>query len=313
MFLTGALALAGGIYLMNEWNDLNGLARASAVVLVVLGTLLVLPKLLIWIVGLVLRYLLRDIKKDFEGLSSTLSSVGEALVGNNKAMYDKIHEYRAANDEDFATLDRDAYERVTAELSSLGFRHLGDVVDQTIEEISDVTTVIRVLGSTDGTTVASLFHFTMPGGDRKGSLMIDLQSEFTDGMFLVTSNLKGLDQTTAATGIDRRQHPLETPMADLVRSHESEKQKSLAAKAGAATCVVIHTLADALDSEKRRQAVKNAFRKQIGYVDPEEVRRIARSVQDEGDENSGETLSDLAAQAADEARRKEQKRGESQQ
>ena len=53
--------------------------------------------------------------------------------------------------------------------------------------------------------------------------------------------------------------------------------------------------------KKRQQAVKNAFRKQIGYVDPEEVRRIAKNI-DPGDSDLG----DVAADAADRARKKEQ-------
>jgi hypothetical protein len=141
----------------------------------------------------------------------------------------------------------------------------------------------------------------------KQLLMCDLATEFTDGTFLATANTRGLDVTTAATGIDRRQHPLETPLPNLVRSHEAEKQKLLAAKAragpgagaGAITCVVVHTLADALASEQRQQAAKNAFRKQIGFIDPEEVRRIAKTADLDDD------MADRAARAADEARRKE--------
>jgi hypothetical protein len=183
-------------------------------------------------------------------------------------------------------------------------------VDETVEEHSGLSTVIRVLASTDGTTSAAFYHYTPPemprgfGGRRL--LMCDLATEFTDATFLATSNTQGLDLTTAATGIDRRQHPLDTPLPELVRSHEAEKQKLLAAKApaaaGAPSCVVIHTLADALQSEQRQQAVKNAFRKEIGYTDPEEVRRIAKTV----DPDDG--MADLSARAAEEARRKQRDR-----
>ena len=81
------------------------------------------------------------------------------------------------------------------------------------------------------------------------------------------------------------------------------------------SCVVIRTLEELLESERRQQEAKNAFRREIGYVDPEEVRRIGRSMDDEendedddGDKPSA-SLSDLAADAADEARRREQGRG----
>ncbi|MDB5173206.1 MAG: hypothetical protein JWN51_1979, partial [Phycisphaerales bacterium] len=89
--------------------------------------------------------------------------------------------------------------------------------------------------------------------------------------------------------------PIGTPISEMLKDHEAEKQKLLAAKEGE-SCVASLTLADAIELQKRQQAVKNAFRKQIGYVDPEEVRRIANRTAE------GAVIADAAADAADEAR-----------
>ena len=60
--------------------------------------------------------------------------------------------------------------------------------------------------------------------------------------------------------------------------------KLRAAKGPVVSCVIINTLDDALESEKRQQELKNRFRKQIGYADPEEVRRIAQGMEAGGEE-----------------------------
>ena len=304
MFLIGAALVAGGVYLMNRWERMPGAGKAGAVVLVVFGTLLALPFLLLVTLKVIFKVLLGRVTRE-------MKKAGAEMLQGNKALYEDVHRFRPAHDDDFESLDRATYDDATRQLASSGFRHLGDVVDETIEEQSGMTTVIRVLASTDGTTMAGFYHYAPPqmplGFEGRRLLMCDLATEFTDGTFLATANTKGLDLTTAATGIDRRQHPLETPLPDLVRSHEAEKQRVLAAKAlakapakaASPTCVVIHTLADALQSEQRQQAVKNAFRKQIGYIDPEEVRRIAKTV----DPDDG--MADLSARAAEEARRKQ--------
>src|SRR5205823_9769097 len=134
----------------------------------------------------------------------------------------------------FEERDRSLYDNAQRELADLGFRHLGDVVDQTIEQTSGLTTVVRVMASTDGSTSAAVYHFRPPqmtrGFESKQLLMADFSTEFTDNTFLMTSNTRGLYQTTTGTGIDRRQHLLETPLAELARLHETEKQKLLAAK-----------------------------------------------------------------------------------
>ena len=303
--LIGTVLLGSGISLMQRWDAMGGGAKSGAVILVVLGTLVLLPFVLVFVLKIAFTWWMGKLTKDLKKGMEEMMAAGGDMVAGNKAMYEKIHTFRVADDEeDFEDIDRSAYDAAQRELSSLGFRHLGDVVDETIEELTGVSPVIRIMASTDGTTVSGFYHFTPPqmprGFGGKELLMCDLGTEFTDGTFLATANSQGLDLTTAATGIDRRQHPLETPIGELVRQHEADKQKLLAAKAEAGTrAVTINTLDDALESEKRQQALKNAFRKQIGYVDPEEVRRIAKNVDDDED------FGDMAARAADEARKKE--------
>jgi hypothetical protein len=303
MFLSGIAAVAGGGYMLNRWETLNGAARSAAIILVVLGTLALLPFVLLLAVRVIFKVVFGKLAKDLGKSMEELKKAGGDMVAGIKALYGQIHEFRNADDEDFESVDRKFYDDAQQRFAELGFRHLGDIVDQTIEQTNGLTTVVRVMSSTDGSTTAGVYHFKPPmmprGFEGKDLVMVDLSTEFSDGTFLLTSNTKGLDLTTTPTGLHRMQHELTTPIEQLVAAHETEKQKLLAAKQGA-TVVTINTLSDALESEKRQQAVKNAFRKQIGYVDPEEVRRIASRVDESG------VTAEAAAQAADEAGTKAQ-------
>lgn len=293
--LPGAAALVGAVYLLSRWDELGGAGRTGGIVLAVLGALLVLPVLLVLGLRLFMMLMLRR-------AAGQLGKMGEAMIAETRAMYGEIHEFRGATEDDFATLDRNYYEATTRQLSESGFRHLGDVVDATIEAAGGPSPVIRILASPDGTTTVALYHFNPPqapaGFEGETIRICDVTTEFSDETFLVTSNTSGLDMMTPPPQLRKRQHRLHTPVAELIREHDAERQKLLAARPGV-TARAMSTLDDVLESERRQQAVKNAHRKEIGYLDPDEVRRIARSV------DADEGLADLSAQAADDARRKQ--------
>jgi hypothetical protein len=291
----GIAALVGGIYLMGRWDSLAGGAKGGAVVLVVLGTLMLLPVLIVVGIGIVMKVLVGKIGKG-------LSGAAQEMIAANKEMYGKVHEFRPADEEDFEDLNRAYYDDTRRELEGMGYRHLGDIVDETIEEQNGLVTPIRVMSSADGTVQVGLYHFKMPNLPAKFAgqemLMCDLSTEFTDGMFLLTSNTQEADLTTTPPRLRKRRHPMGTPVTELLASHEGEKQKMLAPRDGV-ECVVVNILEDAIASEKRQQEAKNDFRKEIGFVDPEEVRRIAGGMEDLDPE-----VGEMTARAVDVERRK---------
>jgi hypothetical protein len=253
-----------GIWLMNRWNTLGGGGKAGAVMLVVVGTLLMLPLILIGVAVLVFKHILHRATRNMEQMSHDAAEV----IG--KAVYDRIHEFRDATETDFDRVDRRAYERAAREFADAGFRHLGDIVDQTLEQAGHGGAPIRVMASPDGTSVAGIFHVqhdNLPESpDGSTTLLCELTSEFDDGSFLVTSNTEGLDRTLSPPQIQRRQLPLESAL-DMHRArHETEKQKLQAAKDGV-RCKAVSTIRDVIEMEKRQQAIKNAHRKETGYVE----------------------------------------------
>jgi hypothetical protein len=294
--LLAAACLTGGIYLINRSESVGGIGRTAAVVLIFLGGILSIPFLMI-VLGLAVRwYFTRRITS---ALKDVLDPARE-MVQRNKAIFAERHEYRDATDADFAGLDRDWYESTTRELQSSGHRRLGDVVNQTIER-AGLLTVIRRMTSADGTTMLGLFHFAHAPGTpgARDFRTVDVETEFTDGTFLLTSNTAQSDLTTTPPALHRSRHPTDTPVADLLRSHESEKATLLASKAGV-SCVIISSAEEMMESQHRQQVIKAAFRKGIGYLDPEEVRRIAKlTVPDD------EAAQAIAVASADIARREE--------
>ena len=111
----------------------------------------------------------------------------------------------------------------------------------------------------------------------------------SDGSFLLTSNTRDSDLTTPPPMLRRHRHPADTPLADLLPMHESEKASLLANQPGL-SCTVVLTADDATQFQGRQQAIKAAFRKGIGYVDPEEVRRIAAPVRTDDEEKQNRAV-----------------------
>ena len=299
LLFMGIAAIAGGSYLMSRWEALPGGGKAGAVVLIVLGTIWVVPFFLLLAARIFIKRALGKLTRD-------LTDAGQRIIEDNKALYGQIHQYRAATAADFSALDRDFYEAAGNELATLGYRYLGDIVNQSIAELKGITPVIRVMTSADGTTVAGIYHFSparLPSRLRDRKLLIcDLATEFSDGTFLMSGNTQEVNTMTSPPRIQSRRHPMTTPIPQLVQLHESERQKLLAADP-ALTCTSVNTLADAMEFEKRQQQIRNDFRKEIGFIEPDEVRRAARNT------NASPETTESLAQAVEVARRREQQRG----
>lgn len=290
MFISGAVAVAGSIWLFNGWDTLGGGGKAGAVLLCVAGAMFLLPPLLMLGIKIAVRILLRRVAGQFNRAAAE-------MIEQNRAMYGRVHAFREASETDFSDLDRAFYDQTQAELTARGYRHLGDVIDRTIEDAGSPCPVIRVMNSPDGAIIAGFYHFTM--ADLRA---VDFESEFSDGTFLTTANTLETDLTTPPPRLVRRQFPRETPVAELLAAHEAECQKLLAARSDV-SAVPINTLDDCIAMQQRLQAVKNEFRQSIGYVDPEEVRRIGHDMID------AEAV-DGVANAVDELRDRESPRHE---
>jgi hypothetical protein len=291
-FVLGAALIGYGVYLMGKWGQLGGGTRAGSVVLIVVGTLLTLPLLLIIALRIVIKVVVGRAIRDVTEAAAEMAKAGNDIVDGGRAMYGQPHEYRDATDADFANV----YEENLRRHEGAGYRHVADLVNDTIARMKNRATPVRVMASPDGSYTVSIFDLKIPGGPADGIKTCDVTSEFTDGTFLMTSNTLETNPMTPPPGLQQRQFPRDTSGSELVEAHKIELAKLLAAKGPDVKAVTIATREDVIASERRQQDMKNAFRQKIGWIDPEEVRRIVQK--STGDEE----VSDAIADATDRAR-----------
>src|SRR5687767_4605276 len=105
---------------MNRWERLPGAGKGGAVVLVVLGTLLALPFLLLVAMKVIVKVLLGRVTRELKKAGQELSEAGEEMLLGNKALYEDVHQFRAADEDDFESLDRAAYEDAARTFAGLG-------------------------------------------------------------------------------------------------------------------------------------------------------------------------------------------------
>lgn len=220
------------------------------------------------------------------------------IIIQNKARFERIPAYRPAAEADFAGLDRDYYESTASQLAASGFRPLGDLVNTSTRY--GKPPVLRVLASADGMTCALIYHINpRRAPDRMKGMDLRLchaQSEFADGRFLETTNTEGIYIDTPAPEILLHAMLPQTPALTVLAEHERRKQ-SYAQDTGC-TSVIVATLDDAIAVQQRQHRLELAFRRRIGYADPDEVRRRAIL------NGSSERTADQLVQAIDEIRKR---------
>jgi hypothetical protein len=108
----------------------------------------------------------------------------------------------------------------------------------------------------------------------KNLKMIDLETELSDGSFIVTANSRGSDTTGAVPRVARFQHPLETPAFDLLTLHRDQVEQAMR-RDPTLQPVRVNTLDELIASQHRLQAIKNEHKASMGYMDAKEFRQIA--------------------------------------
>jgi hypothetical protein len=197
-----------------------------------------------------------------------------------KRIYVQRQEHRPAIDADFTDRNMAWYESTTRELTSLGFRSLGDRVNQTVEKASGLVVVTRRFISADQTTMTGIYHFVRPDKNTGAIVSLhvcDFESELSDGSFITTSNTDGANQASLPGQILGNKHPVETSPTELASLHEAAKTQLLKDKPNS-HFVQIHDLKEYDASQQRQLAIKAAFRQGIGYLDRAEIRFVAEQI-----------------------------------
>src|SRR5688500_5561608 len=174
-------------------------------------------------------WLTRDIPTD-------TADAADDIIRTQKALYAEQHEFRTVRPDEIRGLDLAFYDRTEQFFRSQQFKLLADVEDVTAtREFPKMRTFLRVMSGDGGATQLAFYHIKMRGFYRllqtfgvlpKNLKMIDLETEMSDGTFIVTANSQGSDTTGAVPGVARFQHPLDTPPGDLLKMHREQVQQS---------------------------------------------------------------------------------------
>lgn len=211
----------------------------------------------------------------------------EELLDSIRLAYSAEHEYVEVDPDDFKYLDLKYYDKVAQKLFGCGFRFLADVEDLTLSKACPrLRAFVRSMVSHDGTIMAGIYHMKALGwwripvwlGLMKNTKALDLETEFTNGCFICTSNAIAASAMTLPPEIETEYFAPKMSTEELLEIHKQRVRNYFKATPGIA-CVRACSLEDAIASQCRMDALKSAYRDQIqGGLLPEEMDQIAGKV-----------------------------------
>lgn len=183
----------------------------------------------------------------------------------SEALFSGTHEFVSVDPSRFDWLDQGYYDDTRFRLEAEGFRCLGDVEDLTLtEQHPNMRTFIRVMSGDRGQVTVGIYQvkltglmavFQWIGLIPRRARVLELESELSDGRFLVTNNTKDVDTTPGPAAIEMEQHPLPTRRDTLLARH---RERLRAAIAQGAEVVRVDSLNQAIAGQDRLQTLKNA-------------------------------------------------------
>ena len=213
------------------------------------------------------------------------AEAADEIVAMQKALYSQPHEFRTVAAQEIPGLDLDFYDRTEVAFRTQGFTKIADLEDLTAtRQFPAMRTFIRSMVGDDGAVQVGIYHLKMRGLYRllqtlrivpRNLKMIDLETEMSDGTFIVTANSLGSDTTGPVPGVARFQHALETGPAALLEAHRQQVQQA-GIRDPMTRPVCVATLEELIASQHRLQAIKNRHKASNGYMDSGEFRRITR-------------------------------------
>ena len=209
-----------------------------------------------------------------------------AILATIEATYQPTHNYVPVNAKAFPHLDLRFYDRTTRLLGSNGFRTLADIEDTTITNTPNgvlMPVLVRTMLSRDGTVMSALYH---PRIKRLGlrlllwllrklpGKVVDMETEFSDGSFVVTSNAEAAAAIALPALVSAAYLPSRATALAVHHRHAARVAAHLAARPGVAP-KSIATQAELIASQNRMNAIKAAYRGEVGGVTREELERLS--------------------------------------
>ncbi len=202
------------------------------------------------------------------------------------ATYRPTHDYVAVDPKAFRHLDLHWYDRTSRLLQSKGFRPLANIEDKTITAAPNgvlMPAMVRTMLSKDGTVMASLYHARLKGLFLRLLLwllrklpgrVVDMETECTDGSFVVTSNAASAAVMALPTLISAEYLRAKATVHEVHQRHTKRVSAHLARRPGVRACVAT-TQDELIASQNRMNAIKAAYRGEVGGITKDELDRLS--------------------------------------
>jgi hypothetical protein len=217
--------------------------------------------------------------------SGKLNALAARIEDKLKPMTELRHEYAPANLAEFNHLDLAFYDEGRRFLEQRGYSLVGDRENVTLRKANGRRTLLRLMLSRDKTAQAFFYHFKFGAQESsRDARVMDLQTCFSNGSFLCTSNAKSAGKFESPPTISSMFLP-EQSLEVVLQTHERRLQEHLAQNRGVKPIMIqgpdeFQRVMDSL------QKIKGEFRRQQG-ISKIELERISGK--------SGPHIDELAA------------------
>lgn len=209
----------------------------------------------------------------------------KALVSSVQSIYAGDHEYKTVSPAEFGWMNLSHYETMKRELTERGFTHLEDIENLTLTRAFPATrTFLRSFTGVEGTVQAGVYDLTprgtmrlmqMVGGMARDFRTIDLQTELTNGRFVLSTTA---DRKMASGSVppeaEAEYYPRSMPLDELLEAHIARVQRALDAAPGV-DMVRARTAAEAREGQRRLQRLINRFRGGEAFLTAADIARAA--------------------------------------
>ena len=213
----------------------------------------------------------------------TPRKAAQEIVADTMAVYSVRHDFAevSAAAAEFKDLDHGFYARAKAEFEQAGFRYLVDMEDRTLtRQYPKMRTFVRLFLGDGGTISGAAFHGKVRGFWMRllkfagmlpaRPLYFDLETEFADGTFLVTTNSFGAGFSSFA-GIEQQAFSQTTSLDAMTQAHRAAVEQ----RCSEGTMPLrMYSVGEVWAMQHRLQDLKNAAKEALGYVDHEQIARV---------------------------------------
>ncbi len=224
------------------------------------------------------------------GMRLKMRKAAAKIVESTAALCETTYEYALVSTAEFSHLDLAWYETSQRWLEERGFTLLANEENLTFRRTSKgVRTLLKTMAGHDGKWLAYLYHFKPPGRPGGGFKILEVQSCFSDGTFVCTSNAEAAGKLDSPAGVDALRLPAATSLDEVLNSHARRFTEAVNARPNSPPRSLA-SLPEVHEAQNELQRMRAAHRQQTG-ITREELRRMG------GDRLCPAQLDELHAEA----------------